>query len=248
MTGEKKTSLDSITEANRYRAEFSGHGDALGAAGKKKDSYDPDNSVHLRKAGESLAVNPPEGGFKYIVIGAMWENVEVKKSGLLGKLVKKAAKVGVDLDVGCFYEMEDGTRGCLQAFGKKFGHFDKPPYMTLSGDERTGDKHGYDEHILVNGAHWDKIKRILVYFYIYDGAPNWAQIAPKIILDVPGEEDLAVTLDVHNDALCVCAVGGIENVRGGIKLTNHTEYFPGHAEMDRAFGFGLEWDDGKKHG
>jgi tellurite resistance protein TerA len=157
-------------------------------------------------------------------------------------------KIGVDLDVGCLYELQDGTRGAVQAFGEKFGDFEQPPYMALSGDERTGEAKGYDEYVQINGAHWDKIKRVLVYFYIYSGVPNWAEINPKIILDVPGEEDLVVALGAHNDALAVCAVGGLENVRNGIKLTNYTEYFPGHAEMDRAFGFGLEWADGKKKG
>ena len=57
---------------------------------------------------------------------------------------------------------------------------------------------------------------------------------------------MVVVPDVHKDELAVCAITMIENVRNGIKLTNHTEYFPGHAEMDRAFGFGLEWDEGKK--
>jgi tellurite resistance protein TerA len=248
MTRDQKTSVDSLIEANRDRAKFSGHGDALGAAGVKEDSFDPDNSAQLRHAGESIAVNPGPDGFKYILIGASWENMAVKKAGLLDKLVKKATKKGVDLDVGCLYEMVDGTRGSIQAFGEKFGDFDNPPYMKLSGDERTGDAKGHDEYIIVNGAHWDKIKRILVYFYIYSGAPTWSEIKPHMILDVPGEEDLAVTLSKHNDALCVCAVGGLESIRGGIKLTNYTEYFPGHAEMDRAFGFGLEWDDGKKRG
>ncbi|MCE7887524.1 MAG: Tellurium resistance protein TerA [Alphaproteobacteria bacterium PRO2] len=248
MTKDRKTSFDSLTEANRYRAKFSGHGKALGAAGVKEASYDPENSTHLRKPGESLAITPGEDGFKYILVGAAWDNIVAKKSGFFGKAAKKALKIGVDLDVGCLYELQDGTRGAVQAFGEKFGDFDQPPYMALSGDERTGEAKGYDEYVQINGAHWDKIKRVLVYFYIYSGAPNWAEINPKIILDVPGEEDLVVTLETHNDALAVCAVGGLENVRNGIKLTNYTEYFPGHAEMDRAFGFGLEWADGRKKG
>lgn len=248
MTKTFKSSTDSLAEASRSRGKFSGHGDALGMAGKREASDDPDNCPQLRQPGQSIAVNPPEGGFKYIVIGASWDNIAAQKAGLFGKLLKKATKSGVDLDVGCLYELEDGSRGCIQAFGEKWGDFDKPPYMRLSGDERTGDAPGQDEHILVNGAHWDKIKRIVVYFYIYEGAPNWAEINPRIILDVPGEDDLIVSLSAHNDALCVCAVGGIENVRGGIKLTNFTEYFPGHEEMDRAFGFGLEWKDGRKRG
>ena len=57
---------------------------------------------------------------------------------------------------------------------------------------------------------------------------------------------MIVTPDAHMDELAVCAIAMMENVRGGIRLTNHTEYFPGHNEMDRAFGFGLQWADGQK--
>jgi len=245
---KKPTSVDSMAEATRSRAEFSGHGRALGAAGyRNKDENDyGDTCEFLDDPGESMAVSPGPEGFESIMIGVAWENVQVQKAGLLSKLVKKIRKAGVDLDIGCLYELTDGTRGAIQAFGKKFGNFDEPPYITLSGDDRTGNKEGYDEFILVNGRHWDKIKRILIYIYIYEGAPSWSEIKPQVIVDIPGENDLIVTLGAHNDALCLCAVGELESIRGGIKLTNQTEYFPGHEEMDRAFGFGLEWGDGKK--
>lgn len=246
MSGKDKTSADSLIDATRSRASFSGHGAALGAAGKREVSFDPENCEFLREPGQSIAVSPGPEGFESILIGVEWDNILVEQSGFFGKLLKKATSTGVDLDIGCLYELKDGTRGAIQAFGEKFGHFDEPPYIALSGDERTGDAEGHDEYILVNGMHWNEIQRLLVYIYIYDGAPSWAQINPKIILDVPGEDDLVVTLGAYNDALSLCAVGGLENVRGGIKLTNYTEYFPGHAEMDRAFGFGLEWSDGKK--
>lgn len=246
MSKQDKTSLDSLAEATRSRADFSGHGNALGAAGKREVSLDPDNSEFLREPGQSIAVSPGPQGFKSIKISVEWDNVVVPESGFFGKLMKKTIKKGVDLDIGCLYELHDGSRGAIQAFGEKFGSLDQPPYIALSGDERTGNTEGEDEYILVNGAHWDKIKRILVYIYIYEGAVNWKQINPHIVIDVPGENDLVVTLGAHDDSLALCAVGGLENIRGGIKLTNHTEYFPGHPSMDRAFGFGLEWDDGKK--
>lgn len=246
MTKQDKSSLDSLSEATRSRAEFSGHGKAMGAAGQREVSFDPENCEYLRQPGQSIAVSPGPEGFKEILIGVSWDNVAAENAGFFGKLLKKATKSGVDLDIGCLYELQDGTRGAIQAFGKKFGAFDQPPYIALSGDERTGDAAGHDEYLLVNGAHWKDIKRILVYIYIYGGAPNWAGINPKLLIDVPGEDDLVVTLSAHNDKLAVCAVGGLEQVRGGIKLTNYTEYFPDHPSMDRAFGFGLEWDDGVK--
>lgn len=239
-------SLNSLKEASRSRARFSGHGAALGAAGYKERSADPQNCEFLSEPGQSIAVTPGKNGFESLLIGVAWDNIQIRQSGLFGKLFKKMTNQGVDLDIGVMYELQDGTRGAIQAFGEKFGDYDNPPYMMLSGDERTGNKHGHDEFILVNGRHWNDIKRLLVYIYIYEGAPSWSVIKPQIVVDIPGENDLYVTLGAHNDALCLCAVGGIENVRGGVKLTNYTEYFPGHAEMDRAFGFGLPWGEGKK--
>ncbi|MCB9983797.1 MAG: Tellurium resistance protein TerA [Rhodospirillales bacterium] len=242
-----KTSIDSLAEATRGRAQFSGHRGSLGAAGYREVSSHPDNCEFLNEPGATIAVSPGPEGFKTIDIAVAWDNIQIaQEKNFFGKLFKKARNVGVDLDLGCLYELRDGTRGAIQAFGEKFGSFEQPPYMKLSGDERTGDADGQDEVIHVNGVHWDEIKRVLVYIYIYEGAPRWSEINPQIIVDVPGEDDLIVTLGAHDDALALCAVGGLESVRGGIKLTNYTEYFPGHYEMDRAFGFGLEWGDGQK--
>ncbi len=241
-----KTSVDALAEATRSRASFSGHGGSLGAAGYREIATDPENCEFLNEPGASIAVSPGPKGFESMLIGVAWDNIKVEQSGFFGKMFKKVRQEGVDLDIGCLYEMQDGTRGAIQAFGEKFGDYENPPFMQLSGDERTGDADGHDEFIMVNGTKWSEVKRVLVYIYIYEGAPRWSEINPQIILDVPGEDDLIVTLGAHDDALALCAVGGLENVRGGIKLTNYTEYFPGHYEMDRAFGFGLEWGDGRK--
>lgn len=237
----------SLAEASRNRIDFSGHGTALGAAGYRVASDHPENCEFLGDPGDSVAISPGKEGFESMLIGVAWDNIRIENSGLFGRWFKKVAKIGVDLDIGCLYEMKDGTRGSIQAFGEKFGDFNNPPYISLSGDERTGDSEGHDEYLLVNGAHWKDIKRMLIYIYIYKGAPTWSQIKPQIVIDVPGENDLYVTLNAHEDHLCLCAVGEIENIREGMRLTNRTEYFPGHEEMDRAFGYGLEWADGVKN-
>tara|TARA_B100000780_G_C21125627_1_gene456651 strand:+ start:2898 stop:3641 length:744 start_codon:yes stop_codon:yes gene_type:complete len=246
MSEDLSPSASAIMDATKSRAKFSKHGRSLGAAGYKEASDHPDNCEFLSEPGGHVAVSPGPNGFESILIGVAWDNVLVQESGFFGKMFKKARKVGVDLDIGCLYEMQDGTRGAIQAFGEKFGDFDKPPFISLSGDERTGDADGHDEYLLVNGKYWNEIKRILVYIYIYEGAPSWSEIKPQLVVDVPGENDLYVTLKAHDDSLSLCAVGGLENIRGGIKLTNYTEYFPGHSEMDRAFGYGLEWGEGHK--
>lgn len=246
MSEDLSPSTNALIDATRSRAKFSGHGRALGAAGYRQASDHEDNCEFLSEPGNHIAVNPGAQGFETVMIGVAWDSMIVADESFLGKLFKKTRKVNVDLDIGCLYELQDGTRGAIQALGCKYGNFENAPYIALSDDERTGDKAGTDEYLLVNGRHWEKIKRVLFYIYIYDGAPSWSKIKPQLVVDVPGENDFYVTLKAHNDALALCAVAGIENIRGGIKLTNYTEYFPGHLEMDRAFGFGLEWEDGRK--
>ncbi|MBX2834183.1 MAG: TerD family protein [Micavibrio sp.] len=246
MSKDIKTSQNSLAEASRSRANFSGHGGALGAAGYRDIANNAANCEFLNEPGASIALSPGAEGFETMMIGVAWDQIVQKDEGLMGKLFGAKKTQNIDLDLGCLYELQDGTRGAVQAFGEKFGHYETSPFMRLSGDERKGDAKGHDEYILVNGRKWSEIKRILVYIYIYEGAYRWSEITPQIILDVPGENDLVVTLQAHNDALALCAVGGLENIRGGIKLTNYTEYFPGHEEMDRAFGYGLEWGEGQK--
>lgn len=240
-------SQDSLEKANKSRASFSGHGEAMGAAGVREKSDVPLQD-QLDRHGESQIISPPEGGFGKIHAGLAWNNIIVEKAGGFMGLIKKATKQGVDLDLGCFYELEDETRGILQPFGELFGKFNERPFIKLSGDDRTGDAEGDDEFFTINGAHWPEIKRILIYTYIYKGAQDWAQIKPEVTLDLGnGDAPIIIKPSLHTDKLTVCALATINNVKGGIQIITHGEYFTSHAAMDRAFGFGLNWEDGVKN-
>lgn len=241
------SSKDSLTEATRGRASFSRYG-GLGAAGWISPYDEGQDAEFLSKPGETAIVNQPEGGLPDFEIGASWDNVPVREAqGFFDKFLKKTVQAkGIDMDLGCLYIMKDGTRGAIQAFGKTYGDFDKPPYIKLDGDERTGDKEGKDEIIHLNGKHWEEIEKILVYTYIYEGAENFSDVQPQVQIRVPGEKPIVVSLRARRDELDLCAVALIENIRGGIRLTTNLEYYPGHAEMDRAFGFGLQWEQGRK--
>lgn len=251
MAAEKK-SKTSLEEATRGRAEFSEHG-SLAAAGfhSDVDAEMNNDDILIDASGESVFIDRPEEGFPKMTVSLSWERIKVEKKpeGLFQKLFSKGPKTveeAVDLDLGCLYELKNGERGCLQAFGELYGAYEQAPFIHHGGDERTGDSDGADEYMEINGAQWDEIKRILVYIYIYQGAPNWRTVKPEITIDVPGENDLKMIPHVKKGELVLCAVGTIENIDGGLSLRNHSEYFRGHAEMDRAFGFGLEWEDGEK--
>lgn len=239
-------SLGSLTEATRVRSKFSGHGRALGAAGYIDPNDQDFNADFLGKRNDTLSVTPPDGGFGDVRIAAAWDNRLRDDPSFLGKLFKWRKAVNIDLDLGILYELKDGQRGVVQAFGDLMGAYDRAPFLALSGDERTGDAQGDDEYVHLNGRHWSEFKRILIYIYIYQGALDWAMVRPQVQIRIPDQKPMVVTLSSHQKGLGLCAIAGIENVREGMRVTNYTEYFPGHAEMDRAFGFGIEWAGGYK--
>jgi tellurite resistance protein TerA len=243
-TPRNKLSSDSLDEANRDRSQFSGHGAAAGAAGVSTEG----EIIHaeLRRTGDTKIIDPREGGYGEIRIAAAWDDVRPEAKGLFGALKRKLQVKKVDLDLGCLYELKNGERGAIQAFGDMYGSYEKAPYITLTGDRQKGSSFEEGEFILINGEKWKEIKRVLIYVYIYGTTVAWNEIKPQVGIRVPGEERVLALPALHNSSLPVSVIVGLENVSNGIKFTNYTEYFPGHAEMDRAFGFGIEWAEGKK--
>ena len=243
-----KLSSDSINEASRSTAEYSGHGSSIGIKGFQPNARGgkADECEFLSNPGQTKAVPKPQGGFAPVHIGLSWNNTVTENLGFVKKLFKKATKQGVDLDLGCLYVLKNGERGCIQAFGEKFGSYDSAPFISLSGDERTGDAEGDDEILHLNAAHWDEIKQILIYCYIYKGPTLWKEIQPKLRINLEGQTPIQTQSDIPEDTMNVCALINIKNQKGGMHFTNHSEYFASQAAMSRAFGFGIEWGDGHK--
>lgn len=132
-------SQGSIIDANRDLGTFSGYGSSRGA-GEFVDPGTIGNSFeHLARRGDMLAVTPAETGFENITIGCAWDNRSVADTSFFGKLFKRTHKCNVDMDLGILFQLQDGHVGALQAFGNLYGALDRPPFMKLSGDERTGD-------------------------------------------------------------------------------------------------------------
>lgn len=240
-----KNSGHSVTNASQSKDSYSGHGNAQGAAGVREGNIEIQDM--LDKSGESGIIQPPENGFDNIHIGLAWNNIIVEQSSGFMGLIKKATKQGVDIDLGCFFELKNGTKGILQPFGDLFGNLDKMPFIALSGDERTGDSDGDDESITINGQKWPEIERVLIYTYIYKGSSDWSQIQPDLSIQIhQGESELHIKPSLKTTNMTVCALATLKNAKDGIQIMTHGEYFTSQASMDRAFGFGLKWEDGAK--
>ncbi len=152
----------------------------------------------------------------------------------------------IDLDLGCLYEMQDGRRGTIQALGNHFGNLQEHPYISLDGDDRTGEAEG-GENLRINGSKVQYIKRLLIYTFIYDGAASWREANGIVTLHYPGSEDLIVRMDEYSTNRKMCAIALLENVNGdSFSVEKQVRYFDSHRLMDEAYHWGLKWVAGKK--
>ncbi len=199
------------------------------------------SKVTLDKARSSISLEKPAAGFGEIKVNLNWNRGN--SSGLLGGIFGKRSSV--DLDVGCFYEMKDGYRGVVQALGNCFGDLEEEPYIQLMGDDRTGSVAG-GEWLHINGRKWSEINRILVFAFIYEGAPNWKATDGVVTIFIPGQPEIEVRLNEEGGRYGMCAIAMLENANGAVKVTRRIDFHRGHEEMDRTYGWGMRWKAGAK--
>ena len=167
------------------------------------------------------------------------------KPGLLGKLGGLLGRnQGVDLDLGAFIRLQNGNRDCIQALGNRFGDLQRPPYIRLRGDDRTGAV-AEGEWLDVNGSHWADIAEILVFTFIYDGAANWDATDGIVTLHVQGQQ-IETRLTGGDPRHRMCAIARLINEHGSIRVERINRYFGDHRSMDKAFGWGFQWTPGRK--
>ncbi|MCX2922964.1 TerD family protein [Streptomyces sp. NEAU-W12] len=153
--------------------------------------------------------------------------------------------VNVDLDLGCLYELQDGTKGVVQPLGGLLGDVNGPPYVKLSGDDRFGS--GSGETIYVNLDHREKIKRLLVFVYIYDQTPAFDRTEAMVTLYPGNGPRIEISLDERHPQARSCAVVMIENVKDELIVRREVKFVYGfQGELDRLYGWGLQWGRGFK--
>ena len=203
------------------------------------------SKITLDKQRPSISLEKKDGDFGEIKINLNWNrtNPNAGGGGFFASLRGKSG--GIDLDVGCLYEMENGRKGAVQALGNAFGDFRDEPFIQLMGDDRTGSVSD-GEWLRINGKEWRKMRRVLVYAFIYEGAPNWQATDGVITLYIPGEPPIEVRLSEEGGTKGMCAIALLENVGGSVKVNRRVEFFKGHSDMDKAFGWGMRWATGSK--
>jgi tellurite resistance protein TerA len=156
----------------------------------------------------------------------------------------------LDLDLGCLYELGDGTKGIVQALGNAFSaQLREAPHQKiiwLDADDRSGQS-SEGENLHIDLSYADKIKRVLVFALIYEGAANWAAADGVVTLYPAHGPEVEVRLDEPRDGARICAVAMLESSGGDLSVRREVNYLDGGQRLlDETYGWGMKWTAGRK--
>ena len=200
-------------------------------------------AINLNKGQKINLSKTSNAGLGEILVNLNWNSRPVNQ-GFLKSLF--GGNSGIDLDLGCLYELKDGRKGAVQALGNSFGNLAVAPFISLDGDDRSGSS-AEGENLRINGNQIIQFKRILVYTFIYEGVANWQQADATVTIRYPRAEDIIVKMDTYNSSNTMCALALFENLNDEtFSVLKLVQFYQGHEAMDRAFGWGMRWTPGHK--
>lgn len=223
------------------------------------------NKIVLEKSGDTKRINLVKDSSgntnsNEIAINLNWtqEKKEENSSGFFGSLKKMFNRSeGIDLDLGCFYELRNGNKmvidGIQFSHGKggnrtqltNQGRYTGQPWVWHSGDDRSGAGEG--ENIFLNPVGISELKRLTIYCFIYEGVANWAQTNAIASIKVPGNPDIIVEMGQQLSNKMMCALAEI-NFDGSEAITvkKLLSFHNGHSDCDKSYNWGMQWTTGSK--
>jgi tellurite resistance protein TerA len=199
------------------------------------------SKVSLTKQNNTVSLTKEGGRFGKMQINLNWNQSQTqKKTGFFSR-----GSVAIDLDLGAFVETRDGKKHVIQALGNGFGDFQQAPFVRLLGDDRTGSTSD-GEWLEINGDRWADIKRVLVYAFIYEGVPNWKETDGIVRVLVPGQPEVEIRMNEFEQDGSMCAVVGIDNHNGQVRVSRQVTFFSGHKALDKQYDWGFRWTAGRK--
>ncbi|MER5448544.1 TerD family protein [Streptomyces sp. NPDC002766] len=209
------------------------------------------SKVTLTKAAPAVSLTKQGGTSGAMRVNLNWE-VRKQFSGWGSKRGRAVAMhADLDLDLCALYELTDGSKGVVQALGNAFGSLNRPPYIHLDGDDRTGAM-ASGENLTVNLDHKASFRRILVFVTIYEGARSFADLHATVTLQPQFGAAIDFSLDECTVPSTVCALALITNTGGDLIVQREARYLvpergvSPQRTVDYAYGWGMNWTPGRK--
>lgn len=203
--------------------------------------------ISLTKGSPTVSLSKSSGASGTMRVNLNWNarpQGQQSRGGFLSRITASATPA-IDLDLGCLYELADGSKGCVQALGEAFRDRNPgKPIVWLDGDDRSG-TNSDGENLLIDLNRLNEIKRIAVFALIYEGVPNWATADGVVTMFPVGQAPITVRLDEPGSTQ-MCAIAMLENVGGQLAVHRLVHHFAGHMPMDEHYGWGMQWKAGRK--
>ncbi|MFD3734561.1 TerD family protein [Streptomyces sp. NPDC058632] len=207
--------------------------------------------VTLTKAAPSVSLTKQGGTSGALRVNLNWQ-VRKQFSGWAGKLGRPVAMHSdLDLDLCALFELGDGSKGVVQALGNAYGALQRPPFIHLDGDDRTGASDS-GENLTVSLDHQRYFRRILVFVTIYEGARSFADLHATVTLQPQHGAPIDFSLDECTVPSTVCALALITNTGGDLVVQREARYLvpergvSPQRTVDRVYGWGMNWTPGRK--
>ncbi|UNZ20786.1 TerD family protein [Streptomyces sp. 891-h] len=210
------------------------------------------SKVTLTKEAPSVSLTKQGGTSGAMRVNLNWTTQAQPPKGLAGRLTRAmGALTGPDLDLCALYELADGRKGVVQALGNSFGALNRPPYIHLDGDDRTGAV-ATGENLTINLDHTSELRRILIFVTIYEGARSFAGLHATVTLQPQHGAPVDFSLDECTVPSNVCALALITNQNGELMVRRESRYLvprrgiSPQRTVDEEYGWGMKWTPGRK--
>ncbi|RYJ29082.1 tellurium resistance protein TerA [Streptomyces sp. L-9-10] len=157
----------------------------------------------------------------------------------------------LDLDLCALYELTDGRKGVVQALGNAFGALNQPPYIHLDGDDRTGAVSS-GENLTINLDHKDRLRRVVIFVTIYEGARSFAELDATVTLQPQHGAPIDFALGECTVPSTVCSLALITNTGSDLVVQREARFLvpergvSPQRTIDYAYGWGMNWTPGRK--
>ncbi|TLQ47352.1 TerD family protein [Streptomyces marianii] len=207
--------------------------------------------VTLTKESPTVSLSKQGGTSGVMRVNLNWE-VRKQFTGWGAKLGRAVAMhADLDLDLCALFELTDGRKGVVQALGNAFGALHQPPYIHLDGDDRTGAV-AAGENLTINLDHRDKLRRVVIFVTVYEGARSFADLHATVTLQPQHGAPVDFSLDECTVPSTVCALALITNQGGDLVVQREARYLvpergvSPQRTIDYAYGWGMNWTPGRK--
>ncbi len=196
--------------------------------------------VTLQKTGDKRTVSLAKGGGNQpIHVNLNWN----QQGGTRKRGFFSGGPSAPDLDLGCMYQMKDGSKSVIQPLGNKFGSQGGPPFIYLDKDDRSGAASDGENLYILRP---DQIHRVMVFAMIYEGANDFTSVGGRMTLRDQSGSETEIFLNNPDSNRTFCSVCLIEEHGGEVTITKEERYFRGHQDADSFYGFGFSWRAGSK--